>query len=201
MNIISGRTGSTKEEKGIEKVIIIGKGVGWNLAPSDDEIDEFTETWGVNDLVTQRNVKRGFEIHKQIWMEDEPTRLTFEKINELKIPVMMVNHYPIFPTSVKYPLDEIIKEFGTDFFTNSIDYMIAYAIYLGVKEIDLYGVNMVLGTEYMFERPGVNFWCAMAMGRGIKVNIYGKDSTIMRCQSGQLYGYLIPQKIDPKFLK
>lgn len=190
-----------KEKRVIKKVIIIGKGEGKELAPLDSKIDEFTETWGVNDLVVSRDIKRSFEIHNQIYMEDEPTRLTFERIAELGIPVMMEDHYPIIPTSVKYPLQEIIKTFGVDFFTNSIDYMIALAIYIDAKEIDLYGVNMVLGSEYMFERPGVNFWCGLAIGRGIKVNIFGIKSTIMRCQSGQLYGYMVPQKIEEECLK
>ncbi|GAH17921.1 unnamed protein product, partial [marine sediment metagenome] len=42
-----------------------------------------------------------------------------------------------------YPGDEIINYFGTDFFTNTIDYMLALAIYKGATEIKMYGVSIL----------------------------------------------------------
>lgn len=82
----------------------------------------------------------------------------------------------------KYPLDEIIKKFGSRYFTNSISYMIAYAIYKRYKKINLYGVDVNVSSEYVFERPSIAYWCGVANGRGITVN-WSKINPLY------LYGY------------
>jgi hypothetical protein len=73
-------------------------------------------------------------------------------------------------TQEDYPLHDIIDEFGSEYFTCSISYMIAYAMYIGVSEINIYGVDMSIGSEYSFERPSVLYWIGRAEGMGIKVN-------------------------------
>ena len=166
------------------KVHIIGKGQGWQLAPKNGE------TWGVNDLVLRRDVKKVFDMHNLIPRFGEELKwATVEKVNALKIPFFSVRKYSEIPTSISYPLDEVIDALGTDYFTNSIDYMIAYAVYTKVDEINLYGVNMVVGSEWAFEKPGVDFWVGYAKGRGIEVNVFGRHSEIMQSRNKKLYGY------------
>ncbi|NIT59156.1 MAG: hypothetical protein GWN00_23915, partial [Aliifodinibius sp.] len=58
----------------------------------------------------------------------------------------------------KYPLEEIEKEFGGlgtgwDYFGCGIDYMLAYAIYLGAEEVHIYGVWLAQDTEYVRQKP------------------------------------------------
>lgn len=166
------------------KVHIIGKGFGWELAPEDGE------TWGVNDLILYRDAKKVFDMHDHTnGFNNTLMQAVAKKVNALKIPFISLKKYPEIPTSIAYPIDEIIDAFGTDYFTNGIDYMTAYAIYTGADEINLYGVNVMSGSAYAFERPGVCFWVGYAKGRGIQVNIFGKWSTIMRSRDGELYGY------------
>lgn len=162
------------------KIIIIGKGKYWHLAPPNGE------TWGVNDLVLRRRVKRVFDMHKvgnwenpqlQIDVKDEADRIGAKHID-----------------LENYPLNEIKAFFKTDYFSNSIDYMIALAIYEGATSIDLYGINMIVESEWAFEKPGVDYWCGQAMGRGIEINICSPISTIMKTKDGLLYGYLTRQR-------
>jgi hypothetical protein len=94
-----------------------------------------------------------------------------------------------------YPLQEVMEFAGTDYFSNTVDYAIALAVYRGYKILDLYGVNMMANTEYYYEKPGVDFWCGFAMGKGVRVNVHGLVSTIMRTRDGKLYGYDFPQAI------
>jgi hypothetical protein len=70
-----------------------------------------------------------------------------------------------------YPLDKIIKKLGSRYFTNSIGYMIAFAIYRGYKNINIWGVDMESDSEYSFERPCVTYWIGQAEARGINVTI------------------------------
>lgn len=83
-----------------------------------------------------------------------------------------------------YPLEEIISKFNSRFFTNSISYMIAYAIYKEYKKISLYGVDMDSAGEYEFERPSVTYWIGFARGLSLEVLIASEiDNPIF------LYGF------------
>jgi len=68
-----------------------------------------------------------------------------------------------------YPLDEVIKYFGTRYFTNSIAYMFALAIKRKYKTINLWGIDMDAGDEWAYERPCVMYWIGQAEARGISV--------------------------------
>jgi hypothetical protein len=68
-----------------------------------------------------------------------------------------------------YPLDKVIRYFGSQYFTNSISYMLALAIKKKAKEINLWGVDCDATGEYAFERPSILYWIGQAEARGIKV--------------------------------
>lgn len=81
-----------------------------------------------------------------------------------------------------YPLKKIFKKFGSRYFTNSISYMIAYAIYKGYQEITLEGIDLEKYGEYVFERPSIAYWCGRAESLGIKINWFNLTPCF-------LYGY------------
>ena len=85
-------------------------------------------------------------------------------------------------TQDTYPLQKIIDKYNSRYFSCSISYMIAYAMYKGAKELNIYGVDMSIGSEYQFERPGVLYWIGRAEGAGIKVNTTLNNGNF-------LYGY------------
>lgn len=114
-----------------------------------------------------------------------------------EFPVYMQEHYDDVPSSVKYPLDEIIKTLLPNItrevlgkveqvkhFTSSAAYAIALAIYQGYEQIEIYGVEMTSDTEYVRQRDGVTFWLGIAIGRGVKVVTH---SPIFL--NNKLYGY------------
>ena len=51
-----------------------------------------------------------------------------------------------------YPIDDIIEWSGSNYFTSTIAYMIAYALFIGHKEINLFGVEMESDEEYQHQR-------------------------------------------------
>ena len=115
-------------------IIIIGKGVGWELAPLEGE------TWGVNDLCLRRPVKVIFNLHKIGGSQLAKDINAFaEKTNTQLIKLE------------NFPLDKM----HTDYFTNSIAMMIAYAVYRGATQIDLYGCVLWGGSEYAYQKPNV----------------------------------------------
>ena len=166
------------------KITIIGKGQGWEDAPTDGE------TWGVNDLFKRRDVKLIFA------MDNLETRLSTwaEGIEEYTrkncIPVVGQKAYSFLPISIIFP----IKEMHTDYFVCTISYMIAYAIFKGATQIDLYGCTLWGGSEYSYQKPNVEYWIGYAQGKGIKVNIHGR-ANLLKSHNNLIYGYNLMQGV------
>src|SRR3990172_5860996 len=115
------------------------------------------------------------------------------RINAMKVPLIAPFKYAEIPLSQAFPLKECVKEFGLPYFSNTICYMIAYALLQGAEEIDTYGVNQAGSMEYNLEKPAVEYWLGIAAGRGVKVTIHGDKSLLLsnraRYGGDVMYGY------------
>lgn len=145
-----------------------------------------------NEMISRGSVSHAdyvFQLHKPVvWRSSTNRNDTkhYEWLKSTTIPVLMQDHYEDVPASVKFPLDEIRKEFigAPEYFTSSVAYALAYAVYKGYKRIELYGVEMETNTEYAHQRPGVAYWCGIAIGRGIEIDFHSKQFF-----HSPLYGY------------
>ena len=193
------------EEKPVkkDKVAIVGFAGTRDQAPFNDP--EF-EVWTVNNLhnfVPRQD--RIFQIHQRWEWQPAPGQpdhhgVTGEHhikyLQTCGIPVYGVDTYPDIPTSVRYPLEAIIEEFGVPrtgrdngkdaYLTNSISFMIALAIYEGFKVIEIYGVDMAVGTEYNEQRPSCEYYLGIAKGRRIEVKIPASADLL---KSRFIYGF------------
>ena len=171
-----------------EKVAIVG------FTPSRDQAPYRNldyDIWCLNDLFTSiPRFDRVYQIHSRQSIDTHTTRgekETYIKLlRELNVPVYMVEAYPDIPNSVAFPLEEIKAHFGYSYFTNSVAYMIAHAIYEGYKEIHIYGVDMAVQGEYFHQRPSCEFWLGIAVGRGIKLYL-PNESDLLKTRF--LYGF------------
>lgn len=166
------------------KIIIIGKGPGWEFAPVEGE------TWGVNDLVLRRPVKLAFEMHDidsylKLKLPYVNKEKEIEEVNRLGIPIITQEKHKLLPTSIPFPIDEMPFKY----FTNSIAYMIAYAIYKKATEIELYGIALLFHEEYTRQRPCIEFWLGYARGKGIRVIVHGPTNIFSSEPYQGLYGY------------
>jgi len=119
-----------------------------------------------------------------------------QMLQEMKTPIYMQEVYPDIPASVRYPLEDIINEFGVErldnsnikdaYFTNSISFMTALAIYEGFEEIHIYGVDMAVNEEYGEQRPSCEYYLGIARGRGIKIYI-PPEADLLKARF--MYGY------------
>lgn len=181
------------------KVLICATGSGWELAPKMSE----KIIYALNDYVNLE--KYGLKPDVLFIMDvlDEKPgvvsgqndlREIIARINAMKIPLVAPFKYDEIPMSEPFPLEDCVRTFGMAYFTNTIAYMMAYALMCGAKEIELYGVNQAGSHEYTEERGGVEYWLGVANGKGVKVTINGKDSQLMRYKgrygNNILYGYL-----------
>ena len=90
-----------------------------------------------------------------------------------------------------FPYKTFMKFFGTDYFGSSTDWLLAYAVSLDAKEVHLWGVTMDDKGDHYEKRCATDFWCGVAIGRGIKVVVHG-NSTVMTTEDGLTYGLFTP---------
>jgi hypothetical protein len=171
------------------KVLIVGKGPTHN---SEIPYDEYDEVWVLNGSDSNNRepytekFDKWFDLHN---FEGEDTKhiVTQDYINFIDSigdkAVLMFEHQQA-PNATIFPHKEITDKF-TPYFTNSISWMIAYAITLGCEKLGLYGVHMAHSSEYGQQRPSCEYYIGLARGMGIEVEIQ-KNSTLL--QSSYLYG-------------
>ena len=177
---------------GIRTVNIVGRGMGMELAPEKG-------CWGINSVIFNRNVDLLFDMHQSGQMKEkqlERRKKIIEVTNETKTPVYSCEQID-GTTYIRYPIEEVINEFKTGYFSNGVCYMIALAILQGATEINFYGVNhsrMNFLDEYTLQKPGVDYWLGICLGRGVKYNIHGVMSEIGRTFNNHCYGYFLSQE-------
>lgn len=173
------------------KVAIVGFAqASKDLAPFDDPT---WSIWGMNQLYRHiPRADRWFEIHSN-WDEHVVVGTDHRKwLAEAPIPIYMVERIDGIPNSVKFPMDRVMNG-HPDYFTSSVAFMLALAIQEGFKEIALYGVDLVVGVEYIHQRPCTEFWIGVAHAKGITLTL---PPTSALCKQSHRYGY----EVEPRSL-
>lgn len=171
------------EATGGRKVCILGFTESKREAPWGDPSWEF---WGINDLhnsVEWQRCHRWYNLHDLASIKQQPVHDNW--LRQAQIPVYMWDHYDEYPTSLRFPKDEVIDLIGRRYFTNTIAWLIGHALLEGVTEIAVYGVDMAQGTEYASQRPSCEYLLGIAEGRGVRVHIPGSSDLL---KAAGLYG-------------
>lgn len=163
----------------MRQIAIIGLAPSHDLAPWDDET---WEKWGLPwDSGYWPRYDRLFELHDRAHLDAEHYPHGYlERLESVYVPLYMQEAY--FPSATKYPKAEIAALVG-DYFTSSVAYMLAMAIYEGVDRIGLWGIDM--SEDYNGQRPNFEYLLGFARGRGIDVVIH-ESSPLLK---GPLYGW------------
>jgi len=109
-------------------------------------------------------------------------------------PIITSTAYPEFPTSIEYPLEEVINTIGYSYFLTTPAYAAAFAIHIGVKHLKLYGCDYVYpGNIYQGEqgRANLEFILGIGMMKGVLIYI-APSSTLLGTHldiQEHLYGY------------
>lgn len=175
-----------------KKLAIVGFADTKDQAPYQDPRYEI---WGLNDL--HRSIPRydrWFDIHPRDNIEEDrrlmrnmgqpvSEHIGIPGLAKLNVPVYMQDINKDVPNCVLFPLDEMLKFWekrgiaGARYLTNSIAVMIAFALFEGevtgnqFECIDIFGVDMAVGSEYVDQRPSCEYWIGIAEGMGVKVYI------------------------------
>lgn len=154
------------------------------LAPWDDP--EY-DIWVLNEYATAEWCKRCtsvLQLHPAYVYtspNNEKDPLHWDWLQSTDIPVYMQEVDQRVPSSIKYPLDEINKEFLSTLtydgvsvknFDASICYAVALALYLEYDSIDIYGVELVYDLHYRKQQTNFSFWVGVATGRKVPVDMH-----------------------------
>src|SRR3990167_954058 len=135
------------------KVLICATGDGWEHIPRATE----KTIYALNDFIYAE--KYGIEpdlLFVMDVLDEKPQIVTginnlgevIKRINSMRVPLISPYKYEEIPLSIPFPLEACVKEFGSPYFSNTIAYMIAYALLNGAKEIETFGVNQASSGEY-----------------------------------------------------
>lgn len=159
-----------------------------DAAPFDDPT---YEVWGLNQLYRYTpRADRWFEIHTREVFEKDLVRDT-DYVGWLRaapMPVYMTQTHPDIPMSVRYPAERIMAAFssGRDYFTSTPSFMVALALLEGFTTIGVYGIDLIVGREYEFEKCCMEYWLGVAQGRGVTLEIPTEAALLKQTHR---YGY------------
>jgi hypothetical protein len=171
------------------QVAIVGFADSWVRTPWENP---HLDLWGLNSLhkiAQDKPWSAWFQLHDldtHHGKDDEHLGwLASREIPIYMFPEHAVKYRDRIPMVTDYPKEEILKFFDTDYFTNSISWMIALAIYQDYNHIGVYGVDMAQTTEYREQRPSCEFFLGWAKGAGIDI-VIPDDSDLLK--TSHLYG-------------
>jgi len=159
---------------------------------------EFDEVWGINCIGAIIHVDKTFMMDPVSRFLDTDNAGTqtgvarqFLKTNKKPIVTCQldkrVKHLELFP------LKEVTLDLGYCYFNNTVAYAVAYAIWKKVNKISLYGIDYTYKNVSMAEsgRACVEFWCAIAVTKGIKLEVAHRSSLLDTNvpENEKLYGY------------
>jgi hypothetical protein len=181
----------------MKSVIILCKGIFRGDCPFDTD-----ETWGINNVFMKPEFE-GKKFDKLFIADDNSlSRGWVEEAKKRNIPIISIHDF----ATEKFPLNQVIERFKTGFFSNTVCYAVAYALYHDYKKIRMYGAQMKWESEYVNEKGGLEFWIGIAKGMAISE---GRDpnealwisppSDLLRTRNGEIYGLKQHYKLPNNF--
>lgn len=120
----------------------------------------------------QKRIDRWFEIHADGLHNPDPAYPTWLKQFKGQIYTVMGEG-----DTIRYPVEKVSADIDAEYLTSTPAYMLALAIYEGVDEIKIYGVDNHPGSDWGKFLPGMTYLLGIARGRGVKV-VIPKESSV-----------------------
>jgi|TARA_R100000306_G_scaffold51580_1_gene48576 hypothetical protein len=188
---------------GGRKVCLVGYSSYTREWANEQEPD--VEVWGINECHHfLKQYSRWYQMHPRTWKESlavsknvelprncwgrDPGHVVF--LQSCGVPLYMRQAYSDLPSSIEYPLLEILDRFG-HYLTSTPAFSLAHALYEHlegdeISEIRMAGIELGVGTEYYHQRPCMEYLLGWARGLGIEIKLPPKGCSLL---SAPLYSY------------
>jgi len=181
------------------KIAIVGLGGSFSdYVSARIASQEFDEIWGINCIGGIIHVDKTFMMDPVSRFLDTEnagiqTGIARKFLKENKNPIITCQLDKRVKKLELFPLKEVATELGYCYFNNTVAYAVAYAIWSKATQICLYGIDYTYKNVNMAEsgRACVEFWCAIAATRGIKLEVAHGSSLLDTNvpENEKLYGY------------
>jgi len=181
------------------KIAIVGLGGSYaDYISARVASQEFDEIWGINCIGAIIHVDKTFMMDPVSRFLDSEnagsqTGVARQFLKTNKKPIVTCQLDKRVKHLELYPLKEVATELGFCYFNNTVAYAVAYAIWAKVSKICLYGIDYTYKNVSMAEsgRACVEFWCAIAVSKGIKIEVAHRSSLLDTNvpDNEKLYGY------------
>lgn len=108
-------------------------------------------------------------------------------------PIMTSRVHPDYPGLVEFPLADVLNKYPMGYFNGTAAYAVAYALFIGVKKISVWGCDFSYANSHDAEkgRGCVEFWLGLAAAKGIEISMPKTTSLMDACsaQADRFYGY------------
>lgn len=155
------------------EVTIVGFAPSWEETPWNNS----GELWGMNalhKLAPDKPWGAWFQLHDIDVAHPHDKEEHVSWLIQSGLPVFMFEEHiaklPL-PNAIPFPRQEVIDFLGTTYFTNTVSWMVGFALLQQRKKINIYGIDMAQDTEYQHQRPSCEYLIGLAEGRGIDVYI------------------------------
>lgn len=177
----------------LEEYLNITKRLGGRRAYCD-------ETWGINAVGGVVQCDRIFHMDdvriQQVRATARPDSNIARMLEWMRRhpgPIYTSRGHPDYPGLVEYPLEEVVNEFRHPYLNNTAAYALAYALYIGVEKVSIFGCDYTYPDAHDAEqgRGCLEFWLGIAAARGVKLAMPKVSSLMDACypQQRRLYGY------------
>lgn len=152
-----------------DSVAIIGSAHNTRDAAPDDP--NWTR-WGINEncRYIAGSWSANYNVHSIAELRKDYAE-SVRYMGTVTFPCWLHERIPEVPTSLAFPFDEMRRLYPWASFYSGVAWMFAHAITLGYKRIGLFGVEMMIHSEYGYQRNNMLEWIGFARGRGIEVVI------------------------------
>ena len=200
----------------MKTVRIYGSARNVREAPTRTQEESDIEVWLSNSSSTvllrcpraMNEWTRWFNLHSHTHMVGTyPSSYSYYQTKADGRPIFLQKVQPDVPTSVAFPREAIQARFATSkgpmrYFTCSVTWLIALAIFEGFDRIELWGFELrdtKPGSAFAWERPCVAYWIHRAREEGVDIwyqkaieKLYEAGKMIPgdpEAYDGPLYGY------------
>lgn len=102
----------------------------------------FDEVWSINRGIKGISQDKCFVMDDLRWLYEVKNKPYAQFLKDTDTPIITSSTYPEYPMSVPYPFDEVCDFIGDDIFAhNTVSYALAYAMFIGCKNISIYGAD------------------------------------------------------------
>jgi hypothetical protein len=165
----------------MKPLAIIGLGAGWSRAPwKSKRYDRWTLNAAWKRFAGWQSVSctAWFELHSRRYLSEEWGGETahFDALAVLPatLYVQRPKAWKAF-NAQRFPREQVARAFPLgSYHASSIDWMLAFALWKGYKDIGIWGVNFGPneGGEPMSARPCLEYWIGLGRGMGRTITVH-----------------------------